>query len=89
MAQRLAGLTMVASLVGSTCFGCTQAPAASDASLSSTAIRLDEARSTIQPSLGATTYGFTRSFIDNVPQGENAPLRQVLRRAPNVREAGW
>ena len=57
-----------------------------DPSLSITimATRLDEARSSIQPSLGATTYGFTPRTIDNVPLGENAPLNQVLLRAPGV-----
>ncbi len=49
-----------------------------------TAARLDEARSSIQPSLGATTYGFTQRTIDNVPLGESAPLNQVLLRAPGV-----
>src|SRR5437868_6265890 len=49
-----------------------------------TAKRLDEARSSIQPSLGATTYSFTPRTIDDVPLGENAPLNQVLLRAPGV-----
>jgi outer membrane receptor protein involved in Fe transport len=49
-----------------------------------TAKRLDLARSSIQPSLGATTYDFSKRTIDNVPQGENAPLNQVLLRAPGV-----
>src|SRR4029077_4494634 len=49
-----------------------------------TATRLDEARSSIQPSLGATAYDFTPRTIGNVPQGENAPLNQVLLRAPGV-----
>ena len=49
-----------------------------------TATRLDEARSSIQPSLGATIYDFTPRTIDNIPQGENAPLNQVLLRAPGV-----
>ena len=49
-----------------------------------TATRLDEARSSIQPSLGATAYDFTPRTIDTVPQGENAPLNQVLLRAPGV-----
>src|SRR5260370_33602187 len=52
--------------------------------LTVTAARLDEARSSIQPSLGATTYGFTQRTIDNVPLGESAPLNQVLLRAPGV-----
>jgi outer membrane receptor protein involved in Fe transport len=49
-----------------------------------TAKRLDLARSSIQPSLGATTYDFSKRTIDNVPQGENASLNQVLLRAPGV-----
>ena len=46
--------------------------------------RLDQARNSIQPSLGATTYDFSKQVIENVPQGENAPLNQVLLRAPGV-----
>lgn len=49
-----------------------------------TAKRLDEARSSIQPSLGATTYEFSPEAINNIPTGENAPLNQVLLRAPGV-----
>jgi outer membrane receptor protein involved in Fe transport len=49
-----------------------------------TATRLDEARSSIQPSLGATVYDFSQRQIENVPLGENAPLNQVLLRAPGV-----
>src|SRR5260221_650115 len=58
-----------------------------DAPFNSTAIRLDGARSSIQPSLGANKYEFTQPFIENVPQGENAPLNQVLQRAPSARAA--
>jgi len=49
-----------------------------------TAKRLDEARGSIQPSLGATAYEFTPEALTAVPQGENAPLNQVLLRAPGV-----
>jgi len=49
-----------------------------------TATKLDEDRSSILPSLGATKYDFSRTTIGNVPQGENAPLNQVLLRAPGV-----
>jgi outer membrane receptor protein involved in Fe transport len=63
-------------------------PAAPDNSgvidLDVTAKRLDEARSSIQPSLGATVYEFTPDTLSAVPQGENAPLNQVLLRAPGV-----
>ncbi len=46
--------------------------------------RLDVARQQIQPSLGATTYTFTPEALQNIPQGENAPLNQVLLQAPGV-----
>ena len=46
--------------------------------------RLDAARLSIQPSLGATRTDFGRTAIDAVPQGVNAGLSQVLLRAPGV-----
>jgi outer membrane receptor protein involved in Fe transport len=49
-----------------------------------TATKMDEERSSILPSLGATKYDFSRTAIQNTPQGENAPLNQVLLRAPGV-----
>jgi outer membrane receptor protein involved in Fe transport len=64
------------------------APASPDDSgvidLDVTAKRLDAARSTIQPSLGATTYSFSQKTVDALPQGDQAPLNQVLMRAPGV-----
>ena len=49
-----------------------------------TAQRLDQARLTIQPSLGATKYDFTQRTIEAIPLGDQAPLNQVLLRAPGV-----
>src|SRR5258707_13225200 len=49
-----------------------------------TATRLAEAPSSIQPSLGATTDGFTPPHIRNAPLGEKAPLKHELLRAPRV-----
>jgi len=46
--------------------------------------QLDIARTQIQPSLGASTYGFTRPAIENQPQGDNAPFNQLLLQAPGV-----
>jgi outer membrane receptor protein involved in Fe transport len=46
--------------------------------------RLDVARQQIQPSLGAATYTFTPDALNNIPQGESAPLNQVLLQAPGV-----
>ena len=46
--------------------------------------RLDIARQQIQPSLGATTYKFDQQALETIPQGENAPMNQVLLQAPGV-----
>ena len=54
-----------------------------------TATKMDEERSSILPSLGATKYDFSRTAIQNTPQGENAPLNQVLLRAPGVVHDGF
>jgi outer membrane receptor protein involved in Fe transport len=48
--------------------------------------RLDEARQQIQPNLGATSYTFSPEALQNIPQGANAPLNQVLLQAPGVAE---
>ena len=45
---------------------------------------LDTARSTILPSLGATSYEIGQQQIQNQSQGANAPFNQVLLRAPGV-----
>ena len=63
-----------------------QTPPAPDNSgvidLDVTAKRLDAARTTIQPSLGATKYEFSPRTVDNLPQGDQAPLNEVLLRRP-------
>ena len=46
--------------------------------------RLDQARSQLQPALGATAYQFSRTSIETLPQGDNAPLNQTLLQAPGV-----
>jgi outer membrane cobalamin receptor len=46
--------------------------------------RLDIARQQIQPSLGASVYQFSPEALQAIPQGENAPLNQVLLQAPGV-----
>lgn len=60
------------------------APPVSTTEITVTATRLDDARSSIQPSLGATKYEFSRRAIEDVPMGQQAPLNQVLLRAPGV-----
>src|SRR6202030_3458105 len=40
--------------------------------------RLEEARISIQPKIGASTYEFTRQAIESQPGGDNNTLSQVL-----------
>ena len=49
-----------------------------------TAQRLDAARATIEPALGATTYSLPEAFITNLPGGANTQLNQVVLQAPGV-----
>jgi outer membrane receptor protein involved in Fe transport len=89
MRRHVGHLALVSGLVAAVAPAAAQTPPQpplTDPSLgiTVTATRLDEARSSIQPSLGATTYDFGQRTIANVPQGENAPLNQVLLRAPGV-----
>ena len=48
--------------------------------------KLDQARNSIQPSLGATDYNIASDQIDDEAQGNNASFNQVLLRAPGVAE---
>lgn len=67
----------------------TQPPPSTLPGITVTATKMDEERSSILPSLGATKYDFSRTAIQNTPQGENAPLNQVLLRAPGVVQDGF
>src|SRR5689334_11005736 len=85
-AQRLGAAMAVCVLAAPPAFA-QAPPAPPDPSLPGvtvTATRLDEARGSIQPSLGAARYDFTPSVIDTVPQGGQAPINEVLLRAPGV-----
>jgi len=46
--------------------------------------QLEEARSEIVPSLGATAYTVDKEQIDAEPQGANAPFNQILLRTPGM-----
>src|ERR1700737_4984091 len=62
-------------------------PAASQITLETVEViseKLDIARLQIQPSLGASTYYFGPDALETIPQGENAPLNQVLLQMPGV-----
>ncbi len=49
-----------------------------------TAERLDKARASIQPQVGASTYSLSSQAIETLPAGENTPLNQVVLQMPGV-----
>ena len=69
------------------------APAPSNAGNSGaivvTAKRLDDARASIQPSLGATSYGVDQATIQALPGGDNQPLNQLILQVPGVVQDGF
>ena len=62
----------------------TAATGASDTAVVVTARRLDQARDTIQPQIGASTYAITSTAIQAMPGGEDTALNQVILQAPGV-----
>ena len=54
-----------------------------------TAHRLDEARASIQPSLGATSYTITNETIQALPGGDNQQFNQILLQLPGVVQDGF
>ncbi len=52
-------------------------------------VRLDHARSELEPDLGATIYRFSRGSLQTLPQGDNTPLNQVLLQAPGVAQDSY
>ena len=51
--------------------------------------RLDAARDSILPSLGASEFVFSRTTLDNQPQGADRNLTQVLLQAPGVTQDSY
>lgn len=73
MRRRIAVSAALGSLLMSSTALSQTPPNEAPIDLDVTAKRLDQARGSIQPSLGATVYDFSKPFIENVPLGENAP----------------
>src|ERR1700682_57918 len=53
-------------------------------SLAVAAKRLDKARNSLSPDTGGSKYTFSEKAIQQLPQGENTALNQVLLQAPGV-----
>jgi outer membrane receptor protein involved in Fe transport len=55
-----------------------------EVSLRVAAKRLNQARNSLSPTTGGSKYTFTQQAIQELPQGDNTPLNQVLLQAPGV-----
>ena len=53
-----------------------------------TARRLDVARESVEPSLGASTYTLTNEVVENRPGGETTNLGHILLHVPGVAQGG-
>ena len=67
--------------------GATDGPAVSEIVV--TGKRLNEARDTIQPQTGASTYAINAQAIQAMPGGDNAALNQVVLQAPGVAQDSY
>ena len=93
----LAGTALAALLLGATpAFAADPAPASGQADAAAapspivvTAHRLDEARSAIQKSLGADSYGITNAEIQALPGGDNQQFNQIMLQLPGVVQDGF
>jgi outer membrane receptor protein involved in Fe transport len=54
-----------------------------------TAQRLNAARDSIQPNLGASKYTFDKAALEAIPGGENESLNQVILQAPGVAQDSY
>jgi outer membrane receptor protein involved in Fe transport len=85
MIARLSRRLMILAAIGIGTRAAAQEPPPNvDIDIEVIAKRLDQARQQIQPNLGATSYNFSPQALDTIPQGENAPLNEVLLHAPGV-----
>jgi hypothetical protein len=50
---------------------------------------LNQARNALSPETGSTVYRFTDKNIDQLPQGDNTPLNDVLIQAPGVAQDSY
>ena len=55
-----------------------------EVSLKVAATRLNQSRNSLSPNTGGSKYTFTQQAIQELPQGANTPLNQVLLQAPGV-----
>ena len=76
-------------LAGAPAHAQDQTSAGSNAQVVVTARRLNAARASIQPQVGASTYAITQAQIEALPAGQNTALNQVVLQAPGVAQDSY
>jgi outer membrane receptor for ferrienterochelin and colicins len=66
-----------------------QTTTSSNAEVVVTAKRLNAARASIQPQVGASTYAITQAQVQALPAGENTAINQVILQAPGVAQDSY
>lgn len=69
--------------------GQTESGTSTDNSIVVTAQKLNAARASIQPSLGATSYSIANDTIKALPGGDNQQLNQIILQLPGVVQDGF
>ncbi|MFI4935797.1 MAG: TonB-dependent receptor [Caulobacterales bacterium] len=85
--SRLASVPLMAALLApasALAADASPGPATTAADVVVTARKLDAARDTVEPSLGASTYTVTSENIEKLPGGDNVSLSQVILQMPGV-----
>jgi outer membrane receptor protein involved in Fe transport len=82
-------LTLLAAVAGSAFAGDALAQTASAPSEIVVTARLNQARDSIQPQVGASTYTITSQAIEALPGGANTDLNQVVLQAPGVAQDSY
>ncbi|MEI9891407.1 MAG: TonB-dependent receptor [Caulobacteraceae bacterium] len=80
----MAALLLAAGSAEAQTSAATPAPSSAVSEIVITATRLNAARDSIQPQVGASTYAFSQQQIDALPGGANLQLQQVVLQAPGV-----
>ncbi|HEX7761564.1 MAG TPA: TonB-dependent receptor [Caulobacteraceae bacterium] len=93
--RQVSGLALIAALAApAAVLAAPTAPAPADpdtgvAELVVTAQKLDQARATVEPSLGASSYVLSSKMVDSLPGGQNTALNQVVLQAPGVTQDSY
>jgi outer membrane receptor for ferrienterochelin and colicins len=84
--QRLSASAFALATIATPALAADQTGVASNTDIIVTAQKLDAARESIKPSLGASTYTLTSANIQSLPGSDNQPINDIILQLPGVSE---